>query len=118
MTPSPTVSLPETAHRRPDSPPKTSSRRKRARLGELIRLSRGIQREINEGEVGREEEVLVEKEGREAGFLLGRTRRNKVAVFPGEGAELGSYQTLQLTRTTGATFVGSRVHFPAVSESK
>jgi tRNA-2-methylthio-N6-dimethylallyladenosine synthase len=90
----------------------------KARLDELIQVTRGIQREINEGEVGRVEEVLVEKEGKEAGFLLGRTRRNKVVVFPGELAELGSYQTLELIRTTGATFVGSRVDPEAVTESK
>ena len=77
-----------------------------ARLDELIQLTRGIQREINEGEVGRLEEVLVEKEGREEGFMLGRTRRHKVAVFPGAQSLLGSYLTLELTRTTGATFVG------------
>ncbi len=79
----------------------------RARLDELIRLSRGIQREINEGEVGRLEEVLVEKEGKEDGFMLGRTRRNKVAVFQGAKSLLGAYLTLELTRTTGATFVGA-----------
>ncbi len=90
----------------------------RARLDELIQLTRGIQREINEGEVGRLEEVLVEKEGKEAGFLLGRTRRNKAAVFLGEKAQLGSYQILELTRTTGATFVGIRVDRAAVAESK
>jgi tRNA-2-methylthio-N6-dimethylallyladenosine synthase len=90
----------------------------RARLDELIQLTRGIQREINEGEVGRLEEVLVEKEGKEAGFLLGRTRRNKAAVFLGEKAQLGSYQILELTRTTGATFVGIRVDPAAVAESK
>jgi tRNA-2-methylthio-N6-dimethylallyladenosine synthase len=81
----------------------------RARLEELIELTRGIQREINEGEVGRVDEVLVENKGREDGFMLGRTRRNKVAVFPREDAQLGSYQTVELTRTTGATFVGSLV---------
>jgi tRNA-2-methylthio-N6-dimethylallyladenosine synthase len=79
------------------------------RLEELIRLTRGIQREINQGEVGRREDVLVENRGREAGFMLGRTRRNKVAVFPGDHAHLGAYRTLELTRTTGATFVGSLV---------
>ncbi len=81
----------------------------RARLDELIRLSRGIQREINEGEVGRLEEVLVEKEGKEDGFMLGRTRRNKVAVFQEAKSLLGAYLTLELTRTTGATFVGAPV---------
>ena len=78
-----------------------------ARLEELIQVARGIQREINESEIGRIEEVLVENQGREAGFMLGRTRRNKVAVFPGDPAVLGSYRTIELTRTTGATFVGS-----------
>ncbi len=78
-----------------------------ARLEELIQVTRGIQREINESEVGRIEEALVESQGREAGFMLGRTRRNKVAVFPGDPAYLGSYRTIELTRTTGATFVGS-----------
>jgi len=81
----------------------------RSRLDELIQLTRGIQREINEAEVGRVEEVLVENRGKEAGFMLGRTRRNKVAVFPGGKLQLGSYQTVELTRTTGATFVGSSV---------
>jgi tRNA-2-methylthio-N6-dimethylallyladenosine synthase len=90
----------------------------RARLDELIESTRRIQREINEGEVGRFEEVLVEKEGKEAGFLLGRTRRAKVAVFPGGKSEVGSYRTLKLTRTTGATFVGSRVDPSAVAEWK
>jgi len=90
----------------------------RARLDELIRLTRGIQREVNEDEVGRLEEVLVEKDGKEAGFMLGRTRRNKVAVFPGEKALLGSYPILELTRTTGATFVGCRVDRAAMAESK
>ncbi len=81
----------------------------RARLDELIQLTRGIQRQINQAEVGWVEEVLVENRGREAGFMLGRTRRNKVAVFRGRELQMGSYQTLELTRTTGATFVGSLV---------
>jgi len=83
------------------------------RLDRLIGLTRGIQREINVGEVGRVEEILVEKEGRDAGFMLGRTRRNKAVVFTGEQAQAGSYQTVELVRTTGATFVGSLVDLAA-----
>ncbi len=81
----------------------------RARLDELIQLTRGIQRDINESEVGRIEEVLVEKEGKEAGFMLGRTRRHKVVVFPGDTNQVGSYRNVLLTRTTGATFAGQLV---------
>ena len=74
------------------------------RLDRLIDLTRTIQAEINRHEVGRMEEVLVEKEGREEGHMLGRTRRGKVAVFPGDGELLGTYRTVELVRTTGATF--------------
>ncbi len=76
------------------------------RLERLIRLTRGIQAEINQGEVGGMEEVLVERTGKEEGFMLGRTRRNKVAVFPGGDEMVGRYLRVELTRTTGATFVG------------
>jgi tRNA-2-methylthio-N6-dimethylallyladenosine synthase len=79
------------------------------RLEELIRVARGIQKEINEGEVGRTEEVLIEKEGRDPGHLLGRTRRNKAVAFPARGAAVGEYVPVLLTGTTGATFRGSRV---------
>ena len=79
----------------------------KARLGALIDTTRRIQAEINQDEVGRVEEVLVEKVGKDPGFMLGRTRRNKVVVFPGgEGLE-GEYRYVRLDRTTGATFVGS-----------
>ena len=80
-----------------------------ARLEELIEVARGIQTEINQGEVGRVEEVLVEKRGKEPGHMLGRTRRHKVVVFPGGERLQGSYRAVELKRTTGATFVGSLV---------
>jgi tRNA-2-methylthio-N6-dimethylallyladenosine synthase len=79
----------------------------KARLEALIDVTRRIQREINEGEVGRIEEVLVEKEGKQAGDLLGRTRRNKAVVFPGAPERIGTYVDVSLRRTTGATFVGA-----------
>jgi len=77
-----------------------------ARLEELIEVSRTIQAEINESELNRVEEVLVEKEARGEGQVLGRTRRNKVVAFSGEAGLVGSYAHVRLERTTGATFVG------------
>jgi tRNA-2-methylthio-N6-dimethylallyladenosine synthase len=77
------------------------------RLEELIQVARGIQAEINRSEVGRVDEVLIEKEARDPGYLLGRTRRNKVVAFPAEDARIGEFATVELTGTTGATFVGS-----------
>jgi tRNA-2-methylthio-N6-dimethylallyladenosine synthase len=79
------------------------------RLAELIDVSRAIQAEINGGEVGRVEEVLVEKAGRHPGQVLGRTRRNKVVAFDGDPAAIGSYTHVELRHTTGATFGGVEV---------
>ena len=79
------------------------------RLEGLIEVSRGIQAEINRAEVGRVEEVLIEKQGRDEGQLLGRTRRSKVVVFDGDTRRIGEYTSVSLDRTTGATFAGTEV---------
>ena len=76
------------------------------RLQRLIETHRAIQAEINEAEVGRVEEVLVEKEARDPGQILGRSRRNKVVAFPASPDLVGTYLEVRLTGTTGATFVG------------
>jgi tRNA-2-methylthio-N6-dimethylallyladenosine synthase len=76
------------------------------RLETLIDVAREIQSEINRSEVGRTEEVLVEGYGRDPGTLRGRTRRNKVVVFPDDEGSAGRYVPVELTETTGATFVG------------
>lgn len=80
-----------------------------ARLEQLIEVSRGIQAEINRREVGRVEEVLIEKAGRYPGQILGRTRRNKVVVFDGDVERIGAYTRAELEATTGATFTGREV---------
>lgn len=80
-----------------------------ARLAELIDVARGIQAEINAGEVGRVEEVLIEKAARDPGQVLGRTRRNKVVVFDGDVGRVGAYTHAELEHTTGATFTGREV---------
>jgi tRNA-2-methylthio-N6-dimethylallyladenosine synthase len=77
------------------------------RLARLIEVHRGIQGEINRAEVGRVEEVLVERTARKPGQILGRTRRNKVVAFQGAPELIGTYQTVALLSTTSATFVGS-----------
>ena len=79
-----------------------------ARLERLIELQRKVQLEINRAEVGRVEEVLVEKEGRRGG-VQGRTGSNKVVNFDGPASLVGTFATVRLTATTGATFTGERV---------
>ena len=83
-----------------------------ARLEALIGVARGIQAEISRSEVGRVDEVLVERPGRDPGELLGRTRRGKVVTFPGAGHAPGDYVTVTLASTTGATFGGIAAHAP------
>jgi len=77
-----------------------------ARLEQLIDVSRAVQAEINAAEVGRVEEVLIEKAGRREGQVVGRTRRNKVVAFDGDERRAGEYAWVELVRTTGATFAG------------
>ena len=80
----------------------------RQRLDRLIGTTRSVQAEINRREVGRVEEILVERLAKSEGMVLGRTRRNKAVVVPGTRADIGSYLTVRLVRTTGATFVAER----------
>src|SRR5690606_20220903 len=78
------------------------------RLEGLIELHRGIQAEINRGQVGRVEEVLVEKEVNRGG-LQGRTESNKVVTFAGPVSLIGGFAHVRLDDTTGATFMGTQV---------
>ncbi|MBW3554218.1 MAG: MiaB/RimO family radical SAM methylthiotransferase [Gemmatimonadetes bacterium] len=80
-----------------------------ARLERLIALHRRIQAEINRAQLGRVEEVLVEKHARSAGDMLGRTVGNKVVAFPGDASLIGRFLPVRLEATTGATFIGRRV---------
>ncbi|MFL5539127.1 MAG: tRNA (N6-isopentenyl adenosine(37)-C2)-methylthiotransferase MiaB [Longimicrobiaceae bacterium] len=86
-----------------------------ARLERLIALHREIQLEIGQGEVGRIEEVLVEKEGRRGG-VQGRTEGNKVVNFDGPASLVGSFVRVRLTSSTGATFGGELLDAPVPAE--
>jgi len=79
------------------------------RLERLIELHRKIQREIAESELGRIEPVLIEREARSDGDLLGRTEGNKVVAFAGDAHRVGSYASVRLVSTSGATFRGELV---------
>ena len=86
-----------------------------ARLEELIDVARGIQAEINQSEVGRSEEVLIERPGRREGQVVGKTRRNKVVAFDGCASRVGEYALVGLERTTGATFAGTETSSAATA---
>ncbi|HUP90026.1 MAG TPA: tRNA (N6-isopentenyl adenosine(37)-C2)-methylthiotransferase MiaB, partial [Longimicrobiales bacterium] len=78
-----------------------------SRLERLIELHRSIQAEINAREVGSTVEVLVERTARSAGDVLGRTESNKVVAFAGEDSLIGQFMQVEITSTTGSTFVGA-----------
>ena len=85
--------------------PQTASRR----LSELIDVTRDIQAEINSSEVGRREEVLVERAAKYPGELLGRTRRNKVVAFEADEALIGRYTWVRIESSSGPTFAGREI---------
>ena len=74
------------------------------RLERLVAAVRGIARRKNVALVGSNHEVLVEGWAKRGDLLQGRTRANKVALFPGPDEWIGSYRLVRFTGTTGSTF--------------
>jgi tRNA-2-methylthio-N6-dimethylallyladenosine synthase len=81
-----------------------------ARLARLIAAVRGRTRERNLKLLGQRREVLVEKPARRGGLLQSKTRDFKVVMIPGDASLIGQYLTVELTGTTGSTFLGQVVH--------
>lgn len=80
-------------------PDKVPEDEKLDRLARLINLQNRIAREINEAQVGREFEVLVEEEDEKSpGHVRGRTRENKVMVFPGGREMVGRVVRVRATK--------------------
>jgi tRNA-2-methylthio-N6-dimethylallyladenosine synthase len=79
------------------------------RLARLIATVRGGTRERNIKLLGERREVLVEKAARRGGLLQSRTRDFKVVMIPGDASLIGRYLNVELTGTTGSTFIGQVV---------
>jgi tRNA-2-methylthio-N6-dimethylallyladenosine synthase len=80
------------------------------RLARLIHTVRSRSRERNLKLLGERREVLVEKSARRGGLLQSRTRDFKTVMVPGDASLIGKYLTVELTGTTGSTFIGQAVH--------
>jgi tRNA-2-methylthio-N6-dimethylallyladenosine synthase len=76
------------------------------RLARLIAAVRGRNRTRNLGLLGEQREVLVEKTARRGGLLQTRTRDFKTVMIPGDHSLIGKYLMVELTGTTGSTFIG------------
>jgi tRNA-2-methylthio-N6-dimethylallyladenosine synthase len=79
------------------------------RLARLITTVRSASRERNMGLLGVRREVLVEKPARRGGLLQSRTRDFKTVMIPGDASLIGKYLQVELTGTTGSTFIGQVV---------
>ena len=79
------------------------------RLARLIATVRAGTRERNLKLLGERREVLVEKAARRGSLLQSRTRDFKTVMIPGEPSTIGQYLTVELTGTTGSTFLGQAV---------
>src|SRR5213595_969832 len=79
------------------------------RLERLVATVRGIARRKNVALVGSTHEVLVEGRAKRGDLLQARTRGNKVALFTGPEAWIGSYRMVCFTGTTGSTFAARPV---------
>lgn len=81
------------------------------RLNEIIDLQHKISKELNQKEIGRIHEVLVEgpsKKNKEE--WQGRSDTNKVVVFPkAESTQVGDLVNVKITRGTSATLYGELV---------
>jgi tRNA-2-methylthio-N6-dimethylallyladenosine synthase len=76
------------------------------RLEVLIGAVRRVARARNAALVGTTAEVLVEQEARRGGLLQARTRQHRTVVLEGPASWIGTYRTVRLVGTTGATFTG------------
>jgi tRNA-2-methylthio-N6-dimethylallyladenosine synthase len=79
------------------------------RLARLIATVRGGTRDRNIKLLGARREVLVEKAARRGGLLQSRTRDFKIVMIPGDASLIGRYLNVELTGTTGSTFLGQVV---------
>ena len=80
------------------------------RMERLVQTVRAGARRQNMGMLGRQCEVLIEREARRGGELLqARTRDFRTVLVPGNESMIGRYATVVLTGTTGSTFTGAVV---------
>jgi len=83
---------------------------KRERLSRLIELQTGISHDVNQREIGREFDVLVEGTSRRSDTdSMGRTPTNKVVIVPGQ-YEAGQIVRVRIRSATSATLLGDPVN--------
>lgn len=83
---------------------------KKRRLQEIIEIQTQINKELNEAEVGKTYEVLVEGTSkRDKNDLRGRNSQNKMIIFPKENYKPGDFVMVKVEKATSATLIGKAI---------
>jgi tRNA-2-methylthio-N6-dimethylallyladenosine synthase len=81
-----------------------------ARLETVIERQREISHELNESRLGMTVKVLVEAPAKKGqGYLMGRSPRDEVVVFPADGVQVGDICDVKIDDVRGFTLVGELV---------
>ncbi len=85
------------------------------RLEGIIKLQERISLELNQKEVGKVTEVLIEGEAKkEEGFWFGKNPQFKTVVFPKDGAKPGEFVKVRIERATPHTLKGEIVKHDSI----
>jgi len=79
------------------------------RLQRLLSLTREQSRDAMQAQVGRRVEVLVEKEGRNAGDMEGRTADFKIVHFKGKKRQVGQIMPMTIVEAYGQSLRGELI---------
>lgn len=83
---------------------------KQRRLEEIINLQLSHSLEINQAQIGKVEEILVEKESRRSPEqMVGRTDRNHKVIFDRKDKKIGDYCLVKITDCTSGSLIGELV---------
>lgn len=91
---------------------------KKRRLNEIIDLQQRIGLERTQRFIGKEVEVLIEKESKRSdAHWSGRNSQNTVVVFPKENYKVGEFVMVKITDCTAATLIGEAVGYSELMNS-
>jgi tRNA-2-methylthio-N6-dimethylallyladenosine synthase len=81
---------------------------KTKRLNDIIDLQQSISAEINQSQIGTEENILIESRSKKSeDFYSGRTDTNKICIVPKvDGMNIGDYVRVKIVRANSATLFG------------
>nr|WP_317429187.1 tRNA (N6-isopentenyl adenosine(37)-C2)-methylthiotransferase MiaB [uncultured Mitsuokella sp.] len=84
---------------------------KKERLNELMAVQNEISLEINQKLLGKTMEIMVEGPSKnDASVWMGRTRTNKIVLFPHDGEQAGDFIDVKITHPQTWVLKGEKVH--------